>query len=100
MVPVSVSVLPGAFSVRPVLFVGPSATTPEKVDDGPSFVRMASAAPLLVAVPPPASELTVCLKPPRSRKPPLSTVVALLGLNAFVAPPSIVAPLFTAVAPV
>ena len=77
---------PAEFSVSPVVLVAPSVMLPEKVEDGPWLVRTASDVPLLVTVPAPASELTVCLKPPRSSVPPASTVVALAALSAFAAP--------------
>ena len=61
--------------------------TPAKVDDAPWLVRTAALGPPLVTVPLPLSELTVWLKPPRSRVAPLLTVVTLAALNAFTAPP-------------
>ena len=56
---VSVSVPPTVESwVSPVV-AAPSLIAPEKIDEGPTLVRVAAVGPLLVTVPPPESEATV-----------------------------------------
>lgn len=58
----------------------------------PVEVTAPVSAPLLNVPPASATALMVCANPPRFSVPPVFTVVALVGLNTFAAPPSSVPP--------